>query len=522
MSNPFLFIAAIQLIFFIPPVLAQTAFTPPSTELSRAQVSASKTSSSSELQAELAAYQRGDFGLTLIKLIPLANQGDAEAQLQLGVMNEQGQGVPKNFSRAMARYRQAADQGNAEAQYRLGEKYDLGLGIAQDKKAAEAWYRKAAAQGNAQASAKLTGLTATTQQAVAAELAYWENVKAKQTAEAEAKADAEAQAAKRAIAAELAYWKKVNDAKQKADSGVSNVKTKQAKSGLQAGLEAYQNGDYPTVLKQLIPLANSGDAAAQLQLGTMNEQGLGVSKNPQRAALRYRQAAVQGNAEAQYRLGKSYLTGLGIAQDKIVAMEWLKKSAAQGYEAARDLIDEETNKVEHIRLAAEAKAIAKVQAEAQAKLAAEAKAKADAEEKKIEQAKVVAQAPMAKPIQHAPASPSSTSLPSRIIERSLMDWATAWSNKNARDYLAAYAPSYHPSDKSREAWKQQRTERINKPKIIEVGLSNIKVSTQDDEHASVTFTQAYRSDNYHDQVEKMLKLEKQHGRWFIVEEKSVE
>ncbi len=100
-----------------------------------------------------------------------------------------------------------------------------------------------------------------------------------------------------------------------------------------------------------------------------------------------------------------------------------------------------------------------------------------------------------------------------------MDWVTAWSGKNVAAYLAAYVPDFKQGDKNHAVWKQQRTERISKPKTIEVALNNIKVNMLDDRHATVTFTQAYRSDDYRDQVEKTLKLEKQHERWLIVEER---
>lgn len=107
-----------------------------------------------EFQAAISAYQSGDYPAAIKILVPLANQGDAKAQLHLGVMNEMGQGVPRNYKRAVARYRQAAEQGNAEAQFRLGEKYELGQGVPQDKKIAAEWYGKSASQGNAEAQSR--------------------------------------------------------------------------------------------------------------------------------------------------------------------------------------------------------------------------------------------------------------------------------------------------------------------------------------------------------------------------------
>lgn len=106
------------------------------------------------LQAGLDAYQRGNYAAALATLTPLANMGDATAQLMLGVMYEKAQGTTRSYRKAAARYRQAAEQGNAEAQYKLGVLYERGKGVPQDKNLAAEWYRKAADQGKIAARAK--------------------------------------------------------------------------------------------------------------------------------------------------------------------------------------------------------------------------------------------------------------------------------------------------------------------------------------------------------------------------------
>ena len=116
------------------------------------------------LQAGLDAYQKGDFLVALKKLVPLADKGDATAQLYLGMMNEKGQGVPRNYKRAAVRYRQAAEQGNAEAQRHLGEMYNSGRGVPQNKKIAAEWYRKSSAQGGKEHAAKQANMEAKAKQ----------------------------------------------------------------------------------------------------------------------------------------------------------------------------------------------------------------------------------------------------------------------------------------------------------------------------------------------------------------------
>ena len=78
---------------------------------------------------------------------PLAANGDAHAQYELGFMYDRGNGVPQDFKEAASWYGKAAEQGNASAQFYLGHMYDLGKGVTQDYKQAAAWYSKAAEQG---------------------------------------------------------------------------------------------------------------------------------------------------------------------------------------------------------------------------------------------------------------------------------------------------------------------------------------------------------------------------------------
>ena len=84
-----------------------------------------------------------------------ADQGNAQAQCNLGLMYNHGQGVAQDYSAAMKWYRMAAGQGNAQAQVNLGIMYHQGQGVAQDNSAAMKWYRMAADQGYAQAQRNL-------------------------------------------------------------------------------------------------------------------------------------------------------------------------------------------------------------------------------------------------------------------------------------------------------------------------------------------------------------------------------
>jgi TPR repeat protein len=100
----------------------------------------------------MAAYQRGDYVHAMHLWRPLADQGNARAQSNLGVMYAKGQGVRRrDYAAAASWYRKAAEQGNAIGQSNLGVMYAEGRGVPQDDSVAVCWYRKAAEQGNARA-----------------------------------------------------------------------------------------------------------------------------------------------------------------------------------------------------------------------------------------------------------------------------------------------------------------------------------------------------------------------------------
>ncbi len=84
---------------------------------------------------------------------------------------------------------------------------------------------------------------------------------------------------------------------------------------LQAGVEAYNRGDYATALKIWRPLAE------------------------------------QGHAKAQYDLGVMYFMGRGVPQDVVQAHLWLNLAAAQGDELARINRDRMTEQMTPAQLA---------------------------------------------------------------------------------------------------------------------------------------------------------------------------
>lgn len=102
-------------------------------------------------QKGLEAYQRNDYAAALREWRPLAEQGDAAAQTNLGVMYDYGRGVPEDYAEALKWYRKAAKQGHANARFNLGNMYNIGRGVPEEHAEALKWFRKAAEQDHANA-----------------------------------------------------------------------------------------------------------------------------------------------------------------------------------------------------------------------------------------------------------------------------------------------------------------------------------------------------------------------------------
>jgi anti-anti-sigma factor len=81
----------------------------------------------------------------------LAEQGDVDAQFQIGGRYAEGNGVDEDFSEALRWYHRAADANHAEAQYALGTAYAYGMKVPHDYEKALEWFKKAAEQGHVEA-----------------------------------------------------------------------------------------------------------------------------------------------------------------------------------------------------------------------------------------------------------------------------------------------------------------------------------------------------------------------------------
>lgn len=115
-------------------------------------LSVSASVAAGPLEDGIAAEQKGDLETAKRLLRPLAEQGNADAQLRYGSILW---AVPEQ---SIVWFRRAAEQGNAEAQRRLAVDYEKGWGVSKDYAEAAKWFRRAAEQGNGSASASLAHL----------------------------------------------------------------------------------------------------------------------------------------------------------------------------------------------------------------------------------------------------------------------------------------------------------------------------------------------------------------------------
>lgn len=86
------------------------------------------------------AHRQGDYRQALQLWQQLAEQGQRDAQYNLGLMYRYADGVPQDLAAAMKWYKRAAEQGDLQSQYEVGLMYQEGVGVAADQAEAHRWF----------------------------------------------------------------------------------------------------------------------------------------------------------------------------------------------------------------------------------------------------------------------------------------------------------------------------------------------------------------------------------------------
>ncbi|MGP0565789.1 MULTISPECIES: tetratricopeptide repeat protein [unclassified Nitrospina] len=105
--------------------------------------------------------------------------------------------------------------------------------------------------------------------------------------------------------------------------------------GYLLGYKAYLRHDFNSAFQHWMPLAWSGNADAQYQLGILYLNGQGVPLDTKKAAKWFLASALQGDVGAQYFLAELYRKGLGVDRDLEIAAAWYRKAAEQDYPDAQ-------------------------------------------------------------------------------------------------------------------------------------------------------------------------------------------
>ena len=93
--------------------------------------------------------------------------------------------------------------------------------------------------------------------------------------------------------------------------------------------EALIQKDYAKAVQLYRPLAAAGNPEAQVNLGYMFDEGLGVSRDYGEAVRWYRFAADQGEPQGLNNLANMYRDGVGVQQDYVQAHLWFNLAAGR-------------------------------------------------------------------------------------------------------------------------------------------------------------------------------------------------
>jgi TPR repeat protein len=220
-----------------------------------------------------------------------AQQGDPQAQYDLGHMYFHGDGASQNYTEALRWYRKSAEQNNAKAQSVLGYIYFYGQGATHDYAEALRCYRLAAAQGEVSA-----------EDGIAYLYRYGYGVPQDYT--------------------EALRWYHLS-----ADQGDAIAEDGIAFSYLHGQGVTQSDAE---ALRWFHLAAEQGNAPAEEELGSMYYHGRGTPQDYSQAFSWYQKAATQGDAQAQYDVSYMYRYGKGVPQNFAEANRWVSKSADQG------------------------------------------------------------------------------------------------------------------------------------------------------------------------------------------------
>lgn len=227
-----------------------------------------------------------------------AAQGDANAQLKLGKVYDEGVLVEKDPEKAYEYFKLAADQDNPHALYELGQCYLEGKGTSTNPEEVVRLFKLSAEGGVPEAQFHLG--------------TYYQF----------------------GGVVEKSWIKAVEYHKKAANQGYAQAQHALAYIYGEGGHGIERNEVMATKFLKLA--ADNGIAASRYTLGARYSAGRGeLEVDVTKAAKLYKLAADQGHAEAQLVLGLYYRTGLGVERDLNKALRYIRLSADQAHNLAQ-------------------------------------------------------------------------------------------------------------------------------------------------------------------------------------------
>ena len=217
-----------------------------------------------------------------------------------------------------------AEAGDAKAQNHLGWCYENGQGVAKDTNEASKWFRKSVEHLSSDDIRK----------------------SADQTYQKASAGDSEAQYTCGSVA-----WAMKDDLAGQRESLINEAVYWYTKSAEQGNTQAqvnlgfmYLNGigiekDASKAAKLFSAPSEKDDAKAQYFLGQAYLHGDGIEKNENKSFVLFKKSAEQGHVDAQAQLGFAYSLGQGVEVNMAEALKWFRKASSKGSKISRKCID---------------------------------------------------------------------------------------------------------------------------------------------------------------------------------------
>lgn len=214
----------------------------------------------------------------------------------------------------------AAEKGDVEAQFTLGLFYDKGFYVREDIEQASSWYRKAAERGHAKAQC-IYGM-------------ILEDIKRNFRDAQVFYQKAAEQGVFEAFLNMSYYYYRTKDYMSEHQCNLKAAEGNLVYAFNNLGFD-YEDGigvtkDKNKALKYYQMAAEKGVAESQISIGYLYDFGNGVEKNDEKAFEWYLKAAENGDVEASGDVGERYLEGRGVDKNRDEGIKWLVIAAKRG------------------------------------------------------------------------------------------------------------------------------------------------------------------------------------------------